>query len=343
MKKWLKYGFSILLLLMLASCGGNGNETVKEANTTASSSDDLKEITLMLDWYPNAVHSFIYAAAEKGYFAEEGVKVDLQFPANPTDPLTLAAAGKITLGFYYQADVIMAYANENLPVKTVASIVRSPLNHVLIPEESDVQSPKDLVGKTVGYPGIQLNEVILETMVEHDGGDFSKVNMVDVGFELNSALVTGNTDAIIGAYINHEHPVLNHNGFATRYFNPVEYGVPAYHELVLVTSEETWNKDKAAIQAFWRAAKKGYAFMKENPDEALEILLNNQDDANFPLIEEVEKESLKILLPRMEEEGVAFGAQDEEAFNQVANWLKKVDLIKEAPKVNEVIVNMEEQ
>ena len=34
----------------------------------------------MLDWYPNAVHSFIYAAIEKGYFKEEGVKVNIKFP-----------------------------------------------------------------------------------------------------------------------------------------------------------------------------------------------------------------------------------------------------------------------
>ena len=37
----------------------------------------------MLDWYPNAVHSFIYAI-EKGYFKEEGVKVNIKFPSNPT-------------------------------------------------------------------------------------------------------------------------------------------------------------------------------------------------------------------------------------------------------------------
>lgn len=93
--------------------------------------------------------------------------------------------------------------------------------------------------------------------------------LIDIGFELNSALVTGNTDAVIGAYINHEVPVLKHNGFNTRYFNPVDYGVPAYNEIVLVTSDDTLEKDQEAIQAFWKAAKKGYEFMKENPDEAL--------------------------------------------------------------------------
>ncbi len=342
MKKWLKISFSVLLLLILAACGGKDNTEADNNQASESGDKELKEVSIMLDWYPNAVHSYLYVAQEKGYFEEEGVKVDIQFPANPTDPLTLAAAGKITLGLYYQPDVIMARANENLPVKTVASIVRSPLNHLLVPEDSAVQSPKDLEGKKVGYPGIPLNEAILETMVKHDGGDISKVDRIDVGFELNSALVTENTDAVIGAYINHEVPVLKHNGFNTRYFNPVDYGVPAYNEIVLVTSDDTWEKDHEAIQAFWKAAKKGYEFMKENPDDALAILLNNQDKASFPLVEEVEKESLKILLPKMEEEGFKFGSQDEETFNEVANWLKEFDLIKEAPKANDVIVNIEE-
>lgn len=342
MKKWMKVCFSLLLLLFLAACGTKDAADEGEKSESDSKDKELKEVSIMLDWYPNAVHSYLYVAQEKGYFEEEGVEVDIQFPANPTDPLTLAAAGKVTLGLYYQPDVIMARANENLPVKTVASIVRNPLNHVLVPEDSSVQSPKDLEGKKVGYPGIPLNEAILETMVKHDGGDIKKVDLIDVGFELNSALVTGNTDAVIGAYINHEVPVLKHNGFNTRYFNPVDYGVPAYNEIVLVTSDDTWEKDKEAIQAFWKAAKKGYQFMKENPDEALALLLNNQDEANFPLIEEVEKESLEILLPRMEAEGAEFGSQDEDTFKKVTNWLKEFNLIKEVPKPSDVIVNIEE-
>ena len=134
MKKYVGKVFGLLLLLLLAACGGN--DAIQEGNNKAESNKEaqgteLKEVSIMLDWYPNAVHSYLYVAEEKGYFEEEGVKVDIQFPANPTDPLNLAAAGKITLGLYYQPDVIMARANENLPVKSVASIVRTPLNHMV--------------------------------------------------------------------------------------------------------------------------------------------------------------------------------------------------------------------
>lgn len=345
MKKYVGRVLSLLLLLLLTACGGN--DSTQEGNNETepnreSKETELKEVSIMLDWYPNAVHSYLYVAEEKGYFEEEGVEVDIQFPANPTDPLNLAAAGKITLGLYYQPDVIMARANENLPVKSVASIVQTPLNHLVFLEDSPIQSPKDLEGKKVGYPGIPLNEALLKTMVTHDAGDTSKVNLIDVGFDLGSAVVTENVDAVLGAFINHEVPVLKDKGYETRNFNPVDYGVPAYNEIVLVTSDETWTKDKEAIQSFWKAAKKGYEFMKGNPEEALTILFNHQDEANFPLDKKVEKESLEILLPKMEAEGAEFGSQDEGNWKEVSDWLQAVDLIETVPEVNDMIVNIEE-
>lgn len=333
MKKRFFQFLIICTIAVLAACGGNETESGSEEQ------EALKEMDIMLDWYPNAVHSYLYVAEEKGYFAKEGLKVNIRFPANPTDPLTLAAAGKITLGFYYQPDVIMARANENVPVKAVGAIVRSPLNHVVLLDESPVQSPKDLEDKIVGYPGIPLNEALLKTMIEFDGGDFEKVNFVDVGFELGSSIVSKQADAVIGAYINHEVPVLRHKGYETRYFNPTDYGVPSYYELVAVTNDDTWEKDEESIRAFWRAAEKGYADMKNNPEEALDILLSNQDEANFPLEKEVEKESLEILLGKMESDN-GFGSQDAASWQEVTDWLKSGGLIKNAPAVEDMYVNL---
>ncbi|MDL4839628.1 ABC transporter substrate-binding protein [Aquibacillus rhizosphaerae] len=329
----MKNGFSLclalLLVIFLTACGEEAVGNDKE----------LTEIDVMLDWYPNAVHSFLYVAEDKGYFEDEGLKVNIQFPTNPTDPLNLAASGKITLGFYYQPDVAMARANEDVPVKSVGAIVRSPLNHVVTLDNSPITQPKDLEGRTVGYPGIPLNEALLTTMVANDGGDPNKVNLIDVGFELGSSLVTNKVDAVIGAYVNHEVPVLKHEGHNTRYFNPVDYGVPSYYELVAVTSDNTWNEKQDSIKAFWRAATKGYEIMKENPDEALQILLDNQEEENFPLVKEVEAESIEILLPKMDSEQ-GFGNQSEKSWQETIDWLEESGLIEDAPVVDDIFVNI---
>ncbi|MBO1913057.1 ABC transporter substrate-binding protein, partial [Microvirga sp. 3-52] len=137
----------------------------------------------------------------------------IQFPANPTDPINLAAAGKVTMGITYQPDVIIAKTEQDIAVKSVGVLVRSPLNHLGFLEETGIKSPKDLEGKTIGFTGIPLNEAMVETMMETDGADFNSVTMVDVGFELSSSIVSENADAAVGMFINHEFPMLEYEGY----------------------------------------------------------------------------------------------------------------------------------
>ncbi|ADU32455.1 ABC transporter substrate-binding protein [Evansella cellulosilytica] len=327
MKKLLIALFCSVCIFTITACG--------------SDNDELTEIDIMLDWYPNAVHSYLYVAQENGYFEEEGLNVNIQFPANPTDPINLAAAGQITLGITYQPDVVTARANQDVPVKAISAIVRSPLNHTIFLEDSDIQTPRDLEGKQVGYPGIPLNEALIKTMVENDGGSYENVQLVDVGFELGSSVVSGQVDAVTGAYINHEVPVLRYQGNETRYFNPVDYGVPSFYELVFVTNDQTWEEEQETIKAFWRAATKGYEFTVTNPDEALAVLFSNEDEANFPLIEEVEEESLHILLPKMQSSN-GFGSQDSASWQETIDWMLEFGLIDEAPSIDDIFVNIVE-
>lgn len=319
----------VLCLFILTACG-----------KASSKDDDLHPITLMLDWYPNAVHSYLYVAQDKGYFADEGLDVDFQFPANPTDPLTLAASNKVTMGLYYQPDVIMAKANEDIPVVAVASVVREPLNHLVFRSDNPITSPKELSGKKVGYPGIPINEALIKTMVEHDGGQYEDVEMINVEFELSPSLITEQVDAVSGMFVNHEVPTLQHEGHDVDYINPVDYGVPSYHEVVAVASETTWEKEQEHIEAFWRAARKGFEFMEENNEEALQILLDYQDEANFPLDQTVEAESMEILLPKMTSpEG--FGSQDETSWSETASWLHEYGLIDTIPEIDELFITIE--
>ncbi|MFD1388951.1 ABC transporter substrate-binding protein [Oceanobacillus oncorhynchi subsp. oncorhynchi] len=327
----------LIIFISLSACGNEKEESIAEDNKNVK---ETNTVSIMLDWYPNAVHSYLYVAEEKGYFEEEGIDVDIQFPANPTDPLSLAASGNVTMGLYYQPDVIAARANENIPVKSVAAIVREPLNHIVYRSDDPVNSPKDLEGKQVGYPGIPVNEAIVQTIVEHDGGDYEKVDMLNVEFELGSSLISEQVDAVSGMYVNHEVPVLRSEGYDIDFINPVDYGVPHFYEIVAVTSDETWEEEQENIEAFWRAARKGYDFMIENEEEALQILLDHQDEGKFPLEKEIEAESLSILLPKMESEQ-GFGSQEKASWEETAKWLKEYGVIKEIPNIDDIFVNIE--
>ena len=334
MKQKLALLLTALLLLTGCSSGGSGD--------TADGQDDgeLETIDVVLDWYPNAVHAFLYEAEEKGYFAEEGLQVNILFPSNASDPLTMTAAGRADIGFYYQEDTIIAKANEDVPVKVLGAVVQQPISIVCALAEKNIKTPEDLIGKTIGYSGTRFGEVAVGQMLETVGATLDDVELIDVGFDLMSSMTTGNVDATIGCLVNHEVPQMEEEGFDVNWFELDDYGVPTYYEGVFLASDDTIENDADMLRAFLRASAKGFEDVKADPAAALRTLLDNQNEENFPLSETVETESLNTLLPMMETADAAFLSQSEACWQENIDWLLDQGLIDQAPAISDVMVDL---
>jgi len=337
------------LLLIVSGCGKTGintpsTDSTSNANDTDSSaietpSESKKKLSIMLDWYPNAVHSFIYVAQEKGYFADQGLDVEIQMPADTNDALKLVAAGKIDLALSYQPQILLA-RGENIPVRSIAAVVRHPLVHLLTEINGQVKSPKDLETLTVGYSSIPLYEAMVRTMISQDGGNADKMNLVDVGFDLIPSLASGQADAIMGGFINHEQLILEKEGHAMKSINPVDYGVPDYYELVLTASDAGIEAKKDQLTRFIKAIQEGQKYVTEHPEDALNILLAHENETS-PLDPEIETKSLNILLPLMNEEGQPFGRQDASSWENVRAWLVQSELIPDSVKAEDAFINLQ--
>ena len=321
----------------------NDTET-KDAESQEQASDaakdekkDLREVNVVLDWYPNAIHTFLYTAIERGYYEEEGLDVQIRFPANANDALSMVAAGKAEIGMYYQQDLIQAVANQKASIRSIGAIVQSPLNIILSLKDKNITSPKDMVGKTIGYGGTVLSESLVKCMMEYVGADASDVNLVDVGFDLMSSMTTGNVDATIGCLVNHEVPQMEEEGFELNYFPVSGYGIPNYYEEVFLTNNKLLEEEPEVVEGFLRASKKGFDDFKADPDGCLAILMNNQNEANFPLTQSVEEQSCKTLLPLMETDSAEFLSQTEECWQENIDWMLENGLIDKAVDVSDVM------
>ena len=335
----------IALLLSAALClsllAGCGSKTANNDAPDAGNSGELREMDVVLDWYPNALHAFLYVAIDKGYFADEGLRVNIRFPSNANDALSLVAAGKAEVGLYYQHDVILARANQDVPVRSIGAVVQGPLNIVLSLKEKNITSPADLVGKTIGYAGTELSEALIRSIMDYVGADYSDVTMVDVGFDLMSSMTTGNVDATIGCLVNHEVPQMEEEGFEVNWFMLDQYGVPTNYEGVFVTNDDMIENDSAALEGFLRACAKGFADMQADPEEALRILLDNQNEENFPLSETVERQSMETLLPLMETADARFLSQTEECWQKNIDWLYDSGLIQTRVEPAQVMAELD--
>ncbi len=279
-------------------------------------------VTVALDWYPNANHAGLYLALERGWFAEAGLAVDLYTPADPTTVLQTVGAGRDTFGISYQTDVLLARA-AGVPVVSVAAMVQQPLLGIMVLEASGIERPADLRGKTVAYPGIPSQEAFLATMLEADGLGMADVELVNVGFDLGPAVISGRADGAMGAYWTHETIVAERAGYPVSLLRVEEWGVPPYYELVLVASEATVADDPETVRRFLAAARRGYEAAAAEPAAALDALAATSPD----LDRAVEAEGLALLIPAWTAGGVAFGTQEPARWAEYAAWMVERGLI----------------
>ncbi len=323
---------SIVLLIALTgalvSCSNNvKNEKPKKLN----------KMSIVLDWYPNAIHSFLYNAIEKGYFKDENIELEILFPANVNDGLSMPATGKADFGIYYMKPIIQAKAEQNVPIKSIGTLVQKPLNVILSLEESNIKTPKDLEGKKVGYAGSPMSVETIKEMMRQSGADPKKVEFIDVGFDLLNALTTKQVDATTDNVENHELPMLKEKGLKINTMYTTDFGIPNYYEMSIVCGDKTLKEKKELVDAFLRAITKGFEDMKKDKKSSLDNLFKYEVKDQFPLNRKVEEQSLEILLPKMQPKGTKFLQQDEKVWDENIKWMKKLNLIKKDLNAKDLI------
>ena len=277
-----------------------------------------KELSLALDWYPNSNHAGIYSAIDEGFFDEEGIKLSVYTPSDPTAIISSVASGRDDFGLSYHPDILQAQS-AGLEIVSVLSISQHPLNSIMTLKKSSIKNPSDLRGKVVGYPGIPSNKAMLETVLSSQNININDVETVDVGFELVKALVSGSVDAIIGAYWTHESIVMELQGYEIEIMRLEEWGVPDYYELILITNKSFLEENKSDVEKVVNSFKKGYEFSIKNPQESITSLISI---AGEEIVEEdVERAGVELLIPMWQSNNLPFGHQHISKWEETYEWM----------------------
>lgn len=228
----------------------------------------LTKQAVILDWFVNPDHAPLIIAQEKGYFEEQGLDVEIISPADPTDPPKLVAAGRADLAVSYQPELHLQ-VQEGLALQRVGTLIATPLDCLLVVKGGPIQSIADLKGKKVGFSVSGIESAMLSAILAHNGLDPDDVEQVNVGWSLSPSLMSGQVDAVVGAYRNFELNQMDINGVPGRCFHVEEQGIPAYDQLIYIANTETMNED--AIARFMAATEKATQFIVNNPRESWEI------------------------------------------------------------------------
>ncbi|WP_417248164.1 ABC transporter substrate-binding protein [Celeribacter sp.] len=243
----------------------------------ASAQDHM---TVVLDWFVNPDHGPIIVAEEMGYFDAEGLEVEVIAPADPADPPKMAAAGRADLAISYQPQLHLQVA-EGMPLVRVGTLVATPLNCLLVLEDGPVAQIADLEGRKVGFSVAGVEEALLSAMLSSADLTMADIDLVNVNWSLSPALMSGQVDAVIGAFRNFELNQMEIEGVAGRCFYPEEEGVPTYDELIYVANPDGMDAD--VIRRFLAATEKATQFIVNHPQESWEVFAATSDELDDAL------------------------------------------------------------
>ena len=226
------------------------------------------QMTLMLDWFINPDHGPIIIAQEKGYFADADLEVEVIAPADPSDPPKMVAAGQADLAISYQPQLHLQI-HEGLPLQRVGTLVATPLNCLLVLEDGPIKTPADLAGRKVGFSVGGVEEAVLGAVLRTHGLTLEDIELVNVNWSLSPSLMSGQVDAVIGAFRNFELNQMDIEGVPGRCFYVEEEGLPPYDELIYVANTDIMDRDM--ITRFLDATEKATQYIVNHPEDSWEI------------------------------------------------------------------------
>ena len=316
------------MAMALAGCGNSKDAidplvNVEDENQNA----DLTEITLVLDWTPNTNHTGFYVAVNEGFYEEEGLKVNIVQP--PEDgTTTMVASGQAEFGVDFQDYLAPVYtSDENIPITAVAAMIQHNTSGLISLKEDNINSPKDLEGKNYATWDLPVEKAMMQNIVEADGGDFSKVNLIPEYVENEAAALQQDIDAIWIYYawagISTKQAGLETNTLFFKDLNPAF----DFYSPVIVSNTDWLENNPDVAKAFLRATKKGYEFAIDDPDKAAEILVKQVPELSIDLV----KESQEWLSPQYKAEVSQWGYIDQTRWDSFYKWLSDNGLSEEIP------------
>jgi putative hydroxymethylpyrimidine transport system substrate-binding protein len=291
----------------------------------------LQPLTIVLDWFVNPQHAPIIIAQELGYFKQQGLKVNIVAPADPSDPPKLVAAGKADIAIGYQPELYLQVQG-GLPLVRIGTLINTPLRAVVVLKSSSIHSLSDFKGATIGYSMSGVGTAILNTMLANHGVDPKSVNYVDVHYNLVQALLSKRVDAISGIGRNFEVPEMEQTSHEVRTFYPEDNGVPTFDALIFLANRNNVNDPK--LLKFLTAINQALDYMQSHPLKSWQLLIKGHPELNNKL----NQTAWQITTPDFADNVITLDTKQYENF---AQWMLTNKLITKVLPLSDYAVQLQ--
>jgi NitT/TauT family transport system substrate-binding protein len=285
--------FVSVAALTLTACAGSSDSGGGDAG-----SDDfepLTEVSLQLQWLPQAQFAGYYVALDQGYFEEEGFD-DVEIIPSGGDivPQDALVAGDVDFAIAWVPKVLGTLEATGAELTDIAQVYQDSGTLQVAWADSGIESVADFEGKRIGSWGFGNEWEIFAAMAD-EGLDSTTVSITTQDFSMN-ALLDGDVDAAQAMTYNEWAQVLETIDPDTgELYQPDDFNVISYQETsgamlqdAIWADTERLESDPAYADAavrFLKAVIKGWVFARDNPEEAATITYDAaiNAEAAFPV------------------------------------------------------------
>jgi putative hydroxymethylpyrimidine transport system substrate-binding protein len=336
---------SLVALILLGCGGGSGAETENQelpspkkvrheaAATHAENPPIRAHLRITLAGRREPESAGIVMAAERGYFAETGLDVEVLSPVGIQRPIRYVVDGTDELGVSHQPQVALAKEN-GAPIVALGSVIPRPTATMIWLKSSKIHGIADLRGKTIAIPGLSFQKILLKSVLAQAGLTLKDVKVVNAGYDLTTKLIIGRADAIFGGYKDVEGVELESSGLVP-VITPVQnLGVPVYEEMVWISRTDFASKHPRVIRDFMSAVRRGTAAAISNPAAAARML-EKSSERDWNLTPRETEAGLRAALPLLSKTG---GMSRGKA-SRLLKWMHRQGFLQREIPVSKLLTN----
>jgi NitT/TauT family transport system substrate-binding protein len=320
-----RFGAVLLLAGFCLGCGRNTDqhEDVENQRSTgaASSLPALQEVTLALNWYPEAEHGGYYAALAHGYFEDAGLKVTIR-PGGPGVPVIQDVATKrVEFGISNADQILVGRAREADVIAVFAALQTSP-RCIMVHKASGIKQFDGLKNLTLAINQNSTFGNYLQRKVSLDG-----CTIVPYPGNVSTFLLTPNFAQ--QAYVFSEPFTAKKEGGDPHTLMAAEIGFNPYTSTLIVEAS-TINEDPELVRAFTQAAQKGWEKYLAEPTETNRLLLAQTDqmsEEDLDILEFGAKELRALCVPDNSTGTVPLGNMTKARWQMMADQLVECEVV----------------
>lgn len=298
-------------------------------------SSNTTRVQLILDWKAQMEHAGFFVALDKGFYAEEGLDVELLEGNGAPTTARVVGNGTYNLGVASGSATVMARV-VGIPVVSLAVINQHTPVVVYALAESNINTPQDLIGKRIGVNIGGTKHREFQALLKKLNIPETSIQLMGMSEASPAPLLAGQVDAMLG-YTEDQPVTVELRGQAVSRIALSDYGIDVYSTNII--ANQSFLKEKPdLVRRFMRASIKGWEYAIAHPEEAVSAYMAKRPESD----EAFNRANFKYLAPLLhsaDTEKAGFGAQSEARWAYTQDVLFDLGMIDKKEPVSALFTN----